>query len=170
MTLLLKPLSPNYCLPQYATDGSGCLDLYINQSYSIDDWTPVYTPGQVLLDDDTTAISENIAAFTLTIPLGYAVETPAEWTFDIYSRSGHGRKYQCSLANSVGIVDCDYRGEVQVMLQSLVPFNIDASKEPVAIAQGALVHRPYVYISIVNELSEPSQPHLGFGSTGGHSA
>ena len=168
MTLKLKPLSSDCCLPQYATVGSGCLDLFISKSYSINDWTPVYTPGRVLLDDDTVAIAENVTAFTLIIPLGYAVETPDEWTFDIYSRSGHGRKYNCSLANSVGIVDSDYRGEVQVMLQSLRPFDIDASNGPVAIAQAALVHRPYVYISVVDELSEPYQPHLGFGSTGGH--
>ena len=155
MTLKLKPLSPDYCLPQYATDGSGCLDLYISQSYTSSDWTPLLVDG-------------NVAAYSLIVPLGYAVETPDEWTFDIYSRSGHGRKYNCSLANSVGIVDSDYRGEVQVMLQSLMPFDIDASNGPVSVAQAALVHRPYVYISVVDELSEPSQPHLGFGSTGGH--
>ena len=168
MTLKLKPLSSDYCLPQYATDGSGCLDLFISKSYSKADWTPIYTATSIPIDDECQAISQTIVAYSLIIPLGYAVETPDEWTFDIYSRSGHGRKYNCSLANSVGIVDNDYRGEVQVMLQSLIPFDIDTSNGPVAIAQAALVHRPYVYVSVVDELSEPSQPHLGFGSTGGH--
>lgn len=156
MTLKLKPLTQAYCLPRYATDGSGCLDLYISQPYTKADWKPIH-------------INNNIVAYSLVIPLGYAVETPAEWTLDIYSRSGHGRKYGCTLANSIGIVDNDYRGQVAVMLQSLTPFDIDTSSGPVAIAQAALVHRPYVYISVVDELSEPSQPHLGFGSTGGHS-
>ena len=155
MTLKLKPLSSDYCLPKYATDGSGCLDLFISKSYSTNDWTPLLVDG-------------NVVAYSLIVPLGYAVETPDEWTLDIYSRSGHGRKYNCSLANSVGIVDSDYRNEVQVMLQSLTPFDIDASNGPVSVAQAALVHRPYVYISVVDELSEPSKPHLGFGSTGGH--
>ena len=155
MTLKLKPLSSDYCLPKYATDGSGCLDLFISKSYSINDWTPLLVDG-------------NVVAYSLIVPLGYAVETPDEWTLDIYSRSGHGRKYNCSLANSVGIVDSDYRNEVQVMLQSLMPFDIDTSNGPVSVAQAALVHRPYVYISVVDELSKPSKPHLGFGSTGGH--
>lgn len=155
MNLKLLPLTQSYVVPAYATGGSGCLDLYISQSYTSSDWTPLLVDG-------------NVVAYGLEVPLGYAVECPKDYTFDILSRSGHGRKYHCSLANSIGVVDSDYRNEVIVLLQSLVPFPIDTSNGPVAVAQAALVHRPYVYISVVDELSEPSQPHLGFGSTGGH--
>lgn len=34
----------------------------------------------------------------------------------IYSRSGHGFKNDVRLANCVGVIDSDYRGEVQVKM------------------------------------------------------
>lgn len=151
MNLKLLPLTQSYVVPAYATDGSGCLDLYISQSYTSSDWTPLLVDG-------------NIVAYGLEVPLGYAVECPKDYTFDILSRSGHGRKHHCSLANSIGVVDSDYRNEVIVLLQSLVPFPIDTAKGPVAVAQARLTYCPQTHIQIVDTLSETSRTG-GFGST-----
>ena len=150
-------LSDAKCAPRYATDGAGCFDLFIDKHYTKYDWIAV-------------CVLNNIVAYRLNVPLGIKVEVPPDYVFDLFSRSGQAFKHNCTLANSVGQIDSDFRGEVVAMLQSLEPFDItpDPVTGVVAVAQGRLVHAPRVYFEIVkeSELSVTKRGEGGFGSTG----
>jgi len=61
---------------------------------------------------------------------GIAFEIPAGWVMRIYSRSGHGFNSDTRLANFVGIIDSDYRGEVKVKLTN------DSTNRLLAIGHG----------------------------------
>ena len=165
-------LSDTKCAPRYATDGSGCFDLFIDKAYTKDDWTKIFTETLQALEFGDVVYSDlcNVAAYRLNVPLGIKVEVPPDYVFDLFSRSGQAFKYNCTLANSVGQIDSDFRGEVIAMLQSLEPFDItpDPVTGVVAIAQGRLVHAPRVYFEIVkeSELSVTKRGEGGFGSTG----
>lgn len=57
----------------------------------------------------------------VTIPTGIRCKMDEGWVLKIYPRSGHGFKYGVHLANSVGIIDCDFydadnEGHIQVKL------------------------------------------------------
>ena len=84
-------------LPTYATDGSACFDIYAH------------------LPDNEAAFS-TMAHPTVTVPTGLRVAVPEGHVMLIFSRSGHGFKSNTRLANCVGVIDSDYRGELMVKL------------------------------------------------------
>lgn len=100
------------------------------------------------------------------IPTGIAVEPedPGYGLF-VFARSGLASKHGLTLANSVGVVDADYRGELRVWLTNLggEPYTIQPGER---IAQ--LVALPVEYCEIVESetLSETQRADGGFGSTG----
>ena len=53
------------------------------------------------------------------IPTGLYVEIPAGYELQIRARSGLALRHGISLANGVGTVDSDYRGEIGVILVNL---------------------------------------------------
>ncbi len=83
----------------------------------------------------------------------------------IFGRSGLATKNGITLANSVGVVDSDYRGEICVTL-------INQSKEPFTVCHGMriaqLVVMPCVFANCaeVDKISETERGTGGFGSTG----
>ena len=136
----VKKLHASARLPEYATDGSGCFDLFaLNGS-------ELYSGSGVI---DT----------------GLAMEIPEGWVMQIFSRSGHGFKNDVRLSNCVGIIDADYRGPVKVKLRSDAPsfFRVEAGDR---VAQGMLVEVERVSFNEVSELSETKRGAGGFGSTG----
>ena len=167
-------LNGNKCAPRYMTDGSGCFDLFIDKTYTKADWTPIKTRTEeyqkIRGDFSVCSVLNNVVAYRLNVPLGIKVEVPPDYVFDLFSRSGQAFKHNCTLANSVGQIDSDFRGEVVAMLQSLEPFDItpDPVTGVIAVAQGRLVHAPRVYFEIVkeSELSITKRGEGGFGSTG----
>lgn len=101
---------------------------------------------------------------TVVIPTGFALELPKGYAGLIYARSGLATKKGLAPANKVGVVDCDYRGEVKVALH-----NHSDSVQTVSggerIAQ--LVITPYITAHFVeSELSDTERGADGFGSTG----
>ena len=83
----------------------------------------------------------------------------------VFIRSSLGRKYGLTLANSVGVIDSDYRGEIMVPL-------INHGSQPCTLFPGErfsqLVALP-VYLPEVLEsdsLPESERGKSGFGSTG----
>ena len=167
-------LSDTKCAPRYATDGAGCFDLFIDKHYTKYDWNRVTIPTTeaINIGNGDVVYSDlcNTVAYRLNVPLGIKVEVPPDYVFDLFSRSGQAFKHNCTLANSVGQIDSDFRGEVVAMLQSLEPFDIipDPVTGVIAVAQGRLVHAPRVYFEIVNEseLSVTKRGEGAFGSTG----
>lgn len=146
MELKVKRLHPDAILPKYATDGAACFDLH------------------ALADGDEKA--SDLPAFAAgTVRTGLSFEVPPGYALMIYSRSGHGFKNSVRLANAVGVLDSDYRGECMVRLSNDggQPFRIAHGDR---IAQAMLVQVPQVSLVEVEELSETARGDGGFGSTG----
>jgi len=87
--------------------------------------------------------------------------------FYLYPRSSISRT-PIRLANSVGIIDSGYRGELMVVVDNM---NIDG--EPYTIEKGTRLFQicapdlaPFQNVQIVTELSSSDRGLGGFGSTG----
>ena len=102
---------------------------------------------------------------TVLIPTGIALELPLGYAGLIYARSGLATKKGLAPANKVGVVDCDYRGEVKVALH-----NHSETAQTVAAGErvAQLVITPYLTAQFVvkDELSDTVRGAGGFGSTG----
>lgn len=133
-------------VPTYATDGSGCFDLYAAEAV------------------DTLYGRQSVDPIA-TFHTGWAFEIPPGWAMLIFSRSGHGFKNDVRLSNCVGVIDSDYRGEVLVKLRNDEPFNPFDVKAGDRIAQAGIVRLPRVSFLEVDELSKTNRMG-GFGSTG----
>lgn len=100
------------------------------------------------------------------VPTGIAIEIcmPNVAAF-LYSRSGWGAKKGLAIAQGVGVIDPDYRGEI-------VAYMLNTSKEPITVEKGdriaQLVFHPYVPIRVEEsaELSETERGTGGYGHTG----
>lgn len=140
--LKIKRIHPDARLPVYASDGAACFDLF-----AIDG-------GQIT------------SVFPKAFRTGLAFEVPPGWALMVYSRSGHGFKDDVRLANCVGVIDSDYRGEVQVKLScdlAAKPFFVSPGDR---IAQAMLVPAQRFAFTEVDELSTTARGAGGFGSTG----
>lgn len=83
----------------------------------------------------------------------------------VYSRSGLGAKHGLTVAQGVGVIDPDYRGEIVVWL-------LNTSETHKTVARGEriaqLVVMPFrqARLDVVSELGETSRGGGGFGHTG----
>lgn len=145
--LKVKKLHPDAIIPTYATDGSACFDLYATETKgSIDSSVGKFYPSVV-------------------VNTGLSFEIPAGYQMLVFSRSGHGFNCNVRLANCVGVVDSDYRGEVKVKLTADEDGYLQIKKgDRIAQAQLMPVHR--VTFQEVSELTETERGAGGFGSTG----
>lgn len=148
MQLKFKLLSEHAKLPTYATDGSGAFDFY------------------AITDEKIGLPNEYGVDYSVVAPLGLSVEVPKDYTLLIFSRSGHGFRNNVRLANCVGVIDSDYRGELMVKLVNDSPGKPFFFELGDRIAQGLLVHTPRIEIIQVETLSETARGEGGFGSTG----
>ena len=98
-------------------------------------------------------------------PSGLAAEIPAGTAGFVFTRSGLGIKKGIHVTNGVGVIDSDYRGEIQIGLHNL-------SAEPYAVQPGEriaqMIIMPYFapVIEEVTSLTETDRGAGGFGSTG----
>ena len=100
------------------------------------------------------------------VPTGIAIELPGkEFVALLTARSGLACKHGITLANSVGVIDSDYRGEIKVALINLgsSDFVINPGER---IAQMLIMPVALPQLSVVEELSETIRGGGGFGSTG----
>ncbi len=144
MLLKIKKLNSAADIPKMATSGSAGMDLKACIESDI-----VIEPGQRAL-----------------IPTGLAIALPDNsYVAYIYARSGLAVKQGITLANCVGVIDSDYRGEIKVGLinQSDASYTVTNGER---IAQ--LVIAPVIVPEIVeaDELDETERSDGGFGSTG----
>ncbi len=143
MNVSVKKLNDRAVLPAYGSEFAAGADLY------------------ACLDGDITI--EPYA--TVLIPTGIALELPVGYAGLIYARSGLATKKGLAPANKVGVVDCDYRGEVKVALH-----NHSQTAQTVAAGErvAQLVITPYITAKFTEaeELSSTVRGAGGFGSTG----
>lgn len=99
------------------------------------------------------------------VPTGIAVEIPNGYFGAIYPRSGMATKKGLRLANCVGVIDADYRGEILVAM-----YNDSLEVQTVAVGEriAQMVIQPYLPCNYeeVDELSDTERGAGGFGSTG----
>ena len=102
---------------------------------------------------------------TVKIGTGLAFELPEGFFAGIFARSGLTTKQGLRPANCVGVVDCDYRGEVIVAIHN--DSNRDAVIAPGdRIAQMILLPYQSMEFIEVSDLSETDRGDGGFGSSG----
>ncbi|MGN0807031.1 MAG: dUTP diphosphatase [Candidatus Coproplasma sp.] len=139
----IKKLNANATVPTYGSEYAAGADLY------------------ACLETEVTIAPHA----TVLIPTGIAMELPIGYAGLIYARSGLASKKGLAPANKVGVVDCDYRGEVKVALHNHGEIaQTVASGERIA----QLVIAPYLTAQFIecDELSETVRGEGGFGSTG----
>jgi dUTP pyrophosphatase len=128
-------------LPAYATDGAAGMDVVAAEDVTL-------PPG------GRHAVA---TGFAIAIPPGYEVQ--------VRPRSGLALKHGVTCLNTPGTIDCDYRGEVKVILANLgdAAFHVARGDR---IAQ--LVPAPVQHAALeeVGSLDETARGTGGFGSTG----
>lgn len=140
--LPIKRLDPTVELPAYAYEGDAGLDLRSNEDV-------------VLAPFERRLIGTGLA---IAIPDGYAGF--------VQPRSGLALKKGLSMANTPGLVDAHYRGELKVCA-----INLDA-REPIVISKGERIAQlviqrvPQVHLREVEQLDETDRGEGGFGSSG----
>jgi dUTP pyrophosphatase len=99
------------------------------------------------------------------VPTGLFVEIPQGYEAQIRGRSGLAINHGISLANGIGTIDSDYRGEIKVILINLgtEPFHI---KHGDRIAQMILTKYEKIDFQLVSELNDTDRGKNGFGHTG----
>ena len=142
MQLLVKRLDSDLPLPSYAHPGDAGLDLF-----SADD--EVIAPG------DRKLIATGIA---LALPEGYAGF--------VQPRSGRALREGLSFANTPGLVDSHYRGEIKVIAVNLDPHRPIHVLRGEKVAQLVIQRVERVEITEVDELDATARGEGGFGSTG----
>jgi len=96
---------------------------------------------------------------------GVSMEIPVRHVGMIVPRSGLGTKFRVILANTVGVIDSDYRGEI-------LAFIVNDGDEPVEIKQFdrfcqlLIVPIRIDTFRIVNKLQDTDRGNKGFGSSG----
>ncbi|MGN0470554.1 MAG: dUTP diphosphatase [Acutalibacteraceae bacterium] len=140
----IKRLRENAVIPCRATKGSAGADLYacINEPVLL-------APGKLV-----------------KIPTGIAVElADSNYAVFLFARSGLGVKHGITLANGVGVVDSDYRGEICVGLCNVSdePYTIQPNER---IAQMVIMPVVCARFTEVDELSDTARGSGGFGSSG----
>lgn len=130
--------------PKYATEGSACFDLICN------------------FDEEITIKPQEI----VKVATGIAIEINSpQFVGLIYPRSGLATKSKISLANCVGVIDSDYRGQIFVPIinNSNEDFTIKPDER---IAQLAIMPVLQPILVESKQLSETKRGENGFGSTG----
>ena len=97
---------------------------------------------------------------------GLAVEIPEGMVGLVFPRSSV-RNYDLSMANSVGVIDSGYRGEIMVTFNILNLHTVENSYQVGdRIAQLIIIPVPLAKYVEVEELSETQRGQQGHGSTG----
>lgn len=147
MKLKIKPLSPKIGreipIPYYATAGAAALDLHA----CIDKPVEIPGGGQVI------------------IPTGLAVAILENHVGIMAVRSSMGVRNGVTMSNGIGVIDSDYRGQLQVGLHNLnkTPYTVQPGDR---IAQLMIVPVTRHEVEVVDELPPTERGEGGFGSTG----
>lgn len=142
MEVKVKKLHPNAVMPHYASDGAAAFDL---------------TAVSWRFDEEYDFVEYAI---------GLAFEIPKGYVGLVYPRSSIS-KTNLSLANSVGVIDSDYRGDILCRFKLIDPLNVVGVYEVGdRVAQMIIMPIPAVALREVDDLEETQRGTGAFGSTG----
>lgn len=133
----------NNALPEYQTSGAAGMDIraFVPSDIKI-------KPGEVKL-----------------VPTGLYLEIPKGYEIQVRARSGLALKNSIGVANGIGTIDSDYRGELCVILVNLGQ-NEFVVKNGDRIAQMVLNKYEPIEFVVDEELSSTERGEGGFGSSG----
>ena len=155
MVLKLMRVREGAIIPKQATAGSAGYDLC-----ACIDTPQTIEPGERCVFP--SGLAAEIPAGTVCAASGENAVGTAGFVF---TRSGLGIKKGIHVTNGVGVIDSDYRGEIQIGLHNL-------SAEPYTVQPGEriaqMIIMPYFapVIEEVTSLTETDRGAGGFGSTG----
>ena len=88
--------------------------------------------------------------------------------FYLYPRSSTGSKTPLRLANSVGIIDSGYRGDIMAVFDNISPqpFHVESNTRLVQICVPTLEPIIVTVVDTLEELGKTQRGSGGFGSTG----
>jgi len=139
MIIKMKKLHPEAIAPTYAKEGDAAMDMYAAEVMKNKYGNYVYLTG-------------------------VALEIPPGFVGLLFPRSSVS-KTSMSLANSVGVVDSGYRGEIMFKyrhINNLNPFYKTGER----VGQLMIIPYPKIELIEVEELSTTDRGDGGFGSTG----
>jgi len=143
ITVKFKRLKTGAIVPKKGSDGAAAFDAYLPETY------PPLEPNSIRI-----------------VSLGFSVEVPTGYELQVRARSGLASK-GVIVANGVGMVDSDYRGDVGVIL-----WNASGAIQPLSkgdrVCQLKLSLAPEFEFEVVDELDFTERGEDGFGSTKGH--
>jgi len=137
MKVKVKKLHPNAVIPTYAKPGDAGLDLVAVKCVDFAEYTQYYT--------------------------GLAMEIPQGYVGLLFPRSSISTKKYMQLANSVGVIDSSFRGEICMRFRESADNGYKAGDR---IGQLIIMPYPEVELMEVDELSSSERGVGGFGSTG----
>ena len=136
-------LEEGVTLPKYETTGSAGMDVRANIAEPI-----------------TLGSLERVL-----VPTGIKMAIPEGYEVQVRPRSGLALKHGISMANAVGTIDSDYRGDIGVILINLSkdPYTIQPQER---IGQIVLNKVEQIEFEVVTSLDETERGEGGFGHTG----
>ncbi len=141
--VMVLPHGQGLPLPTYATEGAAGMDVVAAVDAPL-----VIAPGG-----------------RAAVPTGVAMAIPDGFEVQVRPRSGLAAKHGLTVANAPGTIDCDYRGELKVLL-------INLGAEPVTIERGMRIAQlvpaavTRAALRVVDGLDDTARGAGGFGSTG----
>jgi len=141
--LKIQKIHRRAALPQYESEGAAGMDL------------------RAFLETDVTVPSLG----RVKIPTGLRIELPEGYEAQVRPRSGLALKTGLTVLNSPGTIDCDYRGDVEIILVNLGEKDVTI-KDGERIAQLVVAPVCRAVIEEADALTETMRGSGGFGSTG----
>lgn len=138
----IKRLDKSVQIPSYAYEGDAGLDLRANDDMIIEPHCRVL------------------------VPTGLAIALPEGYAGFVQPRSGMALKLGLSIANTPGLIDSHYRGELKIICINLDPKEAIHIERGERIAQLVIQRVPIVDLVEVDELDETDRGAGGFGSSG----
>jgi dUTP pyrophosphatase len=128
-------------------------------------------PAHAYDDGDAGVDLTSVAEITLApgertlVPTGIAVAIPHGYGGFVQPRSGLAARHGITLTNSPGLIDSNYRGEINIILQNTgnEDFSISLGDR---IAQLVIMPVEHAEFEAVDDLPESDRGEGGFGSSG----
>ena len=144
MKVKIKKLHVDAVVPTYAKDGDAAVDL--------------------------VAVSKGVDRYgNIVYGTGLCMQIPDGYVGLLYPRSSISRTH-LALANSVGVIDSGYRGEIMLKFRNINGIIVDSQhmspKIGDRVGQLMIVPRPKIDFVEVKQLDDSERGSGGFGSTG----